>query len=98
MARKTSGKSDTVIAFPGASHCTKDGGAAEIVALLESYLIRACRVQLSPRVSNASRISRAVSRSQRPPRFSSRTCVDPIVRLRKSRSLDATAAKIFAPA
>ena len=46
MARKTSGKSDTVIAFPGASHCTKDGGAAEIVALLESYLIRACRGEL----------------------------------------------------
>jgi hypothetical protein len=46
MARKTSCKSDTVIAFPGASRCTEDGGAAEIVALLESYLIRARRGEL----------------------------------------------------
>ena len=38
MARKTSGKSDTVIAFPGASRCPENGVAAEIVALLETYL------------------------------------------------------------
>lgn len=38
MARKTSGKSDAVIAFPGASRCPENSVAAEIVALLETYL------------------------------------------------------------
>ncbi len=46
MARKTSGKSDTVIAFPGASHCPENSEAAEIVALLENYLARARRGKL----------------------------------------------------
>ena len=33
MARKTSGNSDTVIAFPGASRCPENSVAAEIVGL-----------------------------------------------------------------
>ena len=46
MTCKTSGKSDTVIAFPGASRCPENSVAAEIVGLLEAYLTRSRRGEL----------------------------------------------------